>query len=206
MSAPFLFDTDFSDLSPARRTVELTQEALEARLEERAAAAYAQGYADGGTLERNTIAARLSDAVEQLLLRLDALAEEQQRTEKAQQAHAARLAVTLARKLAGRLRSDDPLSALEEAFAALAGDMRGEKTVSVALHPDLVEEARPRLSARAAEALATFTLQLTPDADLPPGDARITWSEGGAILDAAALDARLDAIIARILPNNEETP
>lgn len=200
MTAPFQFTADFSGLSPARTTIELTPESLEARLAERDAEAYARGFSDGGSLERNTREAHLTASISTLMDGLAALDQSLRATLARQDEMGGKLAVTLARKLAGRLRIADPLAALEEAFTALVGDMRGEAVVAIAIHPDLAAETECRLVARAREMLATFTLAVTPDPDLAPGDARITWSEGGALLDRAAQDARIDAIIGRVLP------
>lgn len=200
MTAPFQFTTDFSGLSSARTTIELTPESLEARLAERDAEAYARGFSDGGSLERNTRDAHLAASISTLMDYLADLDSALRQTLARQDEMGGKLAVALARKLAGRLRMADPLAALDEAFTALVGDMRGEAVVAIAVHPDLVNEAESRLAARAREMLAGFTLALTPDPDLAPGDARITWSEGGALLDQATQDARIDAMIGRILP------
>ncbi|MCA0422824.1 MAG: hypothetical protein LCH61_05800 [Proteobacteria bacterium] len=200
MTAPFQFTTDFSGLAPARKLIEMTPEDLEARLEERATEAYARGFADGGSLERNTRDAHLATSISTLMEQIADLEMTLRATTARQDATGARLAVALARKLAGRLRTADPIAALEEAFTGLVGDMRGETSVAIAVHPDLAAEAEQRLGACARTMLAGFTLAIIPDPDCAPGDARITWSDGGAILDQAAEEARIEAIIARILP------
>ena len=202
----FDFANDFSGLAPAGRSIALTPEDLESRLEDRASEAYARGFADASTLEQNAASARLAATFEAVAGQIATMAQDTLHALATQRAEAARIAIAFARKLAGAQLAADPLCAAEEAFASLIGDLQGQREVAVSVHPDLAPEAETRLADCARRALAAFTLRIVADPDIPPGDCRILWSDGGLIRTRAEVTARLDQLVARILPPEEPVP
>ena len=208
MTAPVRFDfgDDFSALPTASGRVDLTTAELEARLAEREAEGYARGFADGGSLENQGIAARLAASIETVAAQFGDLAGTVTQHLATTDATAVQCALAFARKLAGRLEADDRLAAAEQAFAALLLDLKSAPEVAIALHPDLVAEADSRLGTLMRERLAGFRLVILPDADLLPGDCRITWADVGLSRDQSAVASRLDALVARLFSPSEDTP
>ena len=201
---PFDFGDDFSALPAASGRVELTTAELETRLAEHEAAGYARGFADGGSLESQSISARLAAALEAATACLGDLSDRLAQHVAASDSASVQLALSFARKLAGRLEKDDRLAAAEQAFAALLLDLKSTPEVAIALHPDLASDAETRLATLMRERLAGFRLVILPDAGLMPGDCTITWAEGGLVRNKQAIAARIDDIVARLIPLTSE--
>lgn len=199
--ARFDFGTDFTPASPADNRLVLTAPELERRLDEREAAGYARGFDEGAGAEAASTIARLNQTLARMADQFADWDERLTRRQQESEADAARLALLLAQKLAGRLRAMDALVAIEEAFLGLLLDLRQETEVAVALAPELAGEAEERLSAICRDRLASFRLRILPDASLPPGDCRIEWSGGGLVRCAAETEARLTDIVERTLPS-----
>lgn len=162
-----------------------------------AAAAYAQGFEDGQQTEAAVRAARTAAALDSLAQSLESFGSALSELQDEMRADAARLALSFARKLAGRLIEVEPVAPVLEAFASLAFDLAQREDVTIHVGPDALPALQAALEAsQPAPRIAPI---LAADPDLTTGDFRIDWPDGGLIRDRNAIEARLEAILDRSL-------
>jgi flagellar assembly protein FliH len=99
------------------------------------------------------------------------------------------------RKLASALIDGEPLVEIN----ALAGDclrqLIGVPHVVVRINDGIYEQARDRLEALAQAQGFSGRLVILAAPEIPPGDCRIEWADGGVVRDSAAIEAAIaDAV------------
>lgn len=181
---------DEPDAADSEAAPAITQEALD----KVSAAAHAQGLATG-----RAEAAAAQEAERRALL---AALLEQLRDADAQIRSAVEEAATgLARLVLASLAAGFPSLCARHGAAEL-GRFTQEVTALLAHEPRIVIRVHPAMRPALDEYLATLepeqrqTIVVEPRSSLAPGDARIAWRHGLAVRDAAALQARLGAILA----------
>ena len=185
---PFLFDTDF-------RRPNAKGEAREAAaVAEAEARAYARGLEDGRARAEAQAQARLSDALTRLGLAAAGLLNQSDAREAEREEQALAFAAALARKIAGEAIAADPLASVEEAARAALQHLRGVPHLVLRVNESLVEEAETLVKRLARERGFEGRLVVLGEPDLPQGDARLEWADGGIVrerarIEAAALDA-----------------
>lgn len=199
--AKFLFDEDFgapkAPPTPAEPAVPLTEH--RAALRQAEEAAFLRGVAEGRRQSEADEAARLAASMQRLALHFGEAAgrfvEIAARTEQ----QAAALAFALARKLAGALLDKHPLAPVEALARSVFAHLRATPHAVVRVNAGLVEAVKPRLDAIAREAGFAGTIVVLGEPDIAIGDARVEWADGGAVREAAALEAVLDDAVRRHL-------
>lgn len=210
MAAParFLFDTDFAapppkpePVAPPEPTITLAEH--ERLLAEAVAAAEARGHAEGREATEARAAGRLADeagrlasCAQSILAVLDV---ERARVE----AEAVRLAEVIARKLAGRLVELHPRAEILAVLSEAVAPLRKAPHLVIRLAADDVEPIRAALDRIAHERGFEGRLVVLGEPELPRGDCRIEWADGGIVLDRAAVEAAVgravDAHVTAIL-------
>ena len=163
------------------------------------AGARAEAFIQGRLEGEGDAAARLAEALEQVSGRLADTARDLAAIEAAATDEAIRFAHGFALKLAGRLLDAAPMAAVEEAARAIFDDLRGQPHVAVRVAPGLVEAAREKLTAISRERGFEGRLIVLGEPEIPPGDVRIEWADGGILRDRAAAEAALAAGVGRAL-------
>lgn len=198
---PFLFDQDFAGPKPPAASPLSRRQ--EAELAKRDAEAFAHGEAHGRAAAADEDAARMAAA----LVRLeDALAGELSRTEQraaAVEADAVTLAMALADRLAGAALARFPTADIEALAAQCFAEARTAPHVVVRVGEALVEAVQDRLGAIAAERGFAGRLVVLGDPDMPAGDARLEWADGGVVRERAAIAAAIDRALAAHLTRFE---
>jgi hypothetical protein len=105
------------------------------------------------------------------------------------------LALALARAILPRALADRPLADIEAMLIDLVGRLDGQPRLELWVAPDLVAAATALLARVAADAGHDGALALHPDPTLGPGDARLTWVDGVALRDLAALEREAVALV-----------
>ncbi|MFO1035630.1 MAG: FliH/SctL family protein [Geminicoccaceae bacterium] len=154
-----------------------------------AAARRAVAEADAGW--RQTIESRRADSLKAMSRALDAALERSAADRQELQATALDLAWTLARKIAGAALARAGEAEVAALLASLLPDLEGVRYLRVSLAPSLVEAARPELARITASLGDGFVLDVVGDPALPPGDARVVWSDGWAERCRAAIEDEL---------------
>jgi flagellar assembly protein FliH len=196
--ARFLFDTDFAATAAAVASPVPTLSLVEheERLGEAIAQARATGFEEGraaaearatGRLAEE--AGRLAAAAQSILAVLDV---ERARIE----AEALALAETVSRKLAGALLDRFPREAVLAVFDEALDCVRRAPHVVVRLSADDAGPLGGALEHIARERGFAGRLVILGEPDIAQADCRIEWADGGIVVDRAALEASVAAIVA----------
>jgi len=175
---------------PAYNAEELAAAVAAARRDagtEAAAAVHAEMQA---SLEHRTAAALAA-----LGAQLAACREALERTLAARAAASRDLALAIGRALVGEALARQPLADVEAMFRELVVRLEGEPWLEIRLPPELTAAAEKSLLAIAEEAGYRGALRVLPEPRLGPGDARLSWQDGVAERDLAALEAEAVALV-----------
>jgi flagellar assembly protein FliH len=186
----FLFDTDFR--KPRTSATDAREAASVAEAEARGRA---QGLAQGRAEAEAQVQARLADAVNRLALAAAGLLGQIDAADAAREAQALDFAMALARRIAGDALDAQPLAAIGEAARAALEHLRGVPHLAVRVNDALVEDAEALVRGLARERGYEGRLVVIGEPDMPPGDARMEWADGGVVRERA----RIEAAVARAL-------
>jgi flagellar assembly protein FliH len=199
--AKFLFDEDFGvPKRPdglAEPTVALAQLREEAQRAEEAG--FLRGVAEGRRQAEADEAARLASSLQRLALAFAQSAEHLTGTAARSEAEAAKLAVAVARKLAGALVAARPLVEIEALARSVIAELRSAPHAVVRVHDSLVDAVKARLDSIAAECGFSGALVVLGEPDIAIGDARLDWADGGAGRDRNELERSIDEAVERFL-------
>jgi len=202
--ARFAFDLDLGD-NPANAAF-MSDTAVVAMQQEARSLGFAEGFAAGETGAQaaaaqalTAAAASLADRAGQMLAGLDA-------AQKAAERDAVELAATIARKLAGNLIAGQPARELEALLAECLTSLAGVPHLVVRCHPDLAERMRDIATEHAAASGFSGRLIVMGEPEIPLGDGRIEWADGGLVRDQAAIHADIDRSIAAYLSARQSAP
>lgn len=195
--ARFTFDLDLAD-SPA--SASFMSDAMVTLMRQQARS---EGFSEGFLAGENGATAAtaqalaaaadtLADRAAAMLAGLDASRSEAKRA-------AATLAVTIARKLAAHLVATQPTAELEALLVDCLASLDGAPHLVIRCHPDLAEQMRERAMARIAASGFAGRLIVMGEPEIPPGDGRIEWADGGLVRDETKIIADIDQRIAAYL-------
>lgn len=179
-AAKFLFETDFRQSTPNPKAVAAAEEA-EAR-------GYMRGLNDGLRQAQGEAQAHLAAAMERLAHAAGTLLGELDRHRAETEELAMDFALTLGRKLAGQALAQEPLAAIANAAAQSFQHLRGVPHLAVRVNDGLVEEVDALLQRLAKERGFDGRLITFGDPDLPPGDIRLEWADGGIVRDRSRIE------------------
>ncbi|ACL60884.1 FliH/SctL family protein [Methylobacterium nodulans] len=204
----FLFDNDFrvpgGSAARAREAAAQAEATAQAEAEARAEAtlraqldaAHARGLQEGRAQAEAQVQARLADALNRLATAAAGLLAAADARDAEREAQALDFAVALGRKLAGEALDAHPVAAILEAARSALHHLRGVPHLAVRVNDRLVEEAETALKRLARERGYEGRLIVLGDPDLPPGDTRLEWADGGVVRERAAIEAALATALA----------
>ncbi len=163
------------------------------------AGARTEAFMEGRLEGEADSSARLAAALEQVSARLEILAGNLALIESAASGEAIRFAHAFARKLTGRLLDSAPMAQVEDAARAIFDDLRGQPHVAVRVAPELVDAAKERLAAISRERGFEGRLIVLGEPEIPSGDVRIEWADGGIVRERARAEENLSACIEQAL-------
>ncbi len=185
----FLFDTDFRQRNDAATAKEA------AAMAEAVAQAHARGLQEGRAQAEAQAAARMADALTRLGLAAAGLIGQSDSRDAEREEQALAFAVALARKVAGDALDAQPLAAIGDAARSALHHLRGVPHLVVRVHDSLIDETEALVKRLARERGFEGRLVVLGEPDLPPGDARLEWADGGVVRDRARIEAAvLDAV------------
>lgn len=209
LHSAFSFDRDFSKSAdgssfhePARRTpvpyrdhVQLLQDAKDE--------AFQAGIEEGRRLQADHEKIQMAACLEALAARLEVATIEMRRLEDQARQEAIAFAGIFARKIAGRMMETMPVQAIEATARAIFSDVRGSPHVAVRVAPALVDSCKTKLGLLMRENGIEAKLFVFPDPDIPTGDCRIEWADGGIVRDRAKLENLIDLSVNMLFPDQE---
>jgi flagellar assembly protein FliH len=158
---------------------------------------FAAGKEEGIRAAANTTQHRITESLTALMERLSELFRMQDEANTDTARNAITVAITIARKMFPDLASRNALGEVERAAEMAMEKMLNDSPVVVRVNPELRHPLAERIDAHTAGTAAEGRVTVSGDADLPVGDCRIEWRDGGTGRDAAAMWKDIDAIIER---------
>src|SRR3954463_16575520 len=195
-TSKFTFDTEFradsdvvSPAARARRKQTMTVEEIESMLARAQAEGAQAGQVRASEHIERTVAAltiALRAALDQSAAQIEAVREE-----------AADLALAAAKKLAAAALSALPAGDVEAALRGAMHQAMGEPRITLRAPAAVIEAIKDRVEAIGHEEGYEGRVLLAADPALSGADCRIEWRGGGSERKEAAIEAALDALIAR---------
>ncbi|HVG52362.1 MAG TPA: FliH/SctL family protein, partial [Xanthobacteraceae bacterium] len=114
-------------------------------------------------------------------------------------AEAVEVAVAVARKLTPALLAREPLSEITALASECLRHLNTAPHLVVRVNDGLQDTARKELDAIAHARGFSGRLVILGEPNLPPGDCRIEWADGGVVRSRAEIDALIDELVRRYL-------
>jgi flagellar assembly protein FliH len=190
----FTFDVDMGRSGEQRSS--LSDTALAELLAEARREGHAAGLAEG---ERTALARaeqQVAAAAEALADTAAAMAASLDKAKQQAVAEAVNLALSIGRKLAGRMIAADPTAEIEALIVECLQNLEGVPHLVIRCEPMLADRVRDIAMSRIAHSGFTGRLVVLGDPDIAIGDARLEWADGGVVRDIRQLSAEIDARIA----------
>jgi flagellar assembly protein FliH len=184
-ASKFLFDRDFREATQVKR---ITDEDVAQAAE----AGRAQGFAEGqaaGARQMAQMLGILGEQAQALIAGRDAQIVQDR-------AAALEFALAFARKLGGAAVTRAPLAPVAEAASAAFDHLQHVPHLVVRVHEEMIEEVERVLTRMAEERGFAGRLIVLGEPDMPAGDARLEWADGGLVRDMAALDDAIGKAVA----------
>lgn len=200
--AKFLFDRDFDGTVALQETErEKSEQALRAQFEQELAeacrAARETGHAEGEGAAAASLQARIAETLDALLERMDGASNTISSECAVIRTDAISIARTMSETLAGELVRRQPAAELEVLFSECLDEMTHAPHIAVRVNDSLLEPLQKRLTERASERGFTGKLIMLGDPEIPIGDGRIEWADGGIARDMRDVSQRIAAVVRR---------
>ncbi len=207
----FMFDTRFDEEPRPEEPAEVVEEEPEAEEAEEAPtfsqddvnAARDEGFAAGrdqGVREAAGVTERMTaEALGAVGERLAELFRIQQETNTATAADAVAVAAAVVRKLFPDLSRRNALGEVERLIEDVMDTMMGEPRVTIRVDAELHTALEEHVAGLATRHGFEGQIDVVADPELPAGDCRIEWRNGGAERNSDALWQEIDLIVARNL-------
>jgi flagellar assembly protein FliH len=190
----FTFDVDMGRAT--ERQSALSDSALAELLAEARRDGHAAGLAEGERTATARAEKQVAAAAEALAGKAAAMAATIDDARKQVVAEGVALALSIARKLAGRLLAAEPTAEIEALVAECLATLDGVPHLVIRCEPMLADRVRDIATARMGHSGFTGRLVVLGDPDIAIGDARLEWADGGVVRDIRQLSADIDARIA----------
>lgn len=198
-TSPFSFNRDFRAAHVPEDDADtgIPQEQYDADM----IAAEERGFANGERTGREAAtvaeAARMAHAVERLGMALGQALETTEMRLAESERQAVELAVACARKVAGKALEHYPLAAIEDTARACFTEARLSPHVVVRVNDAHVETVKERLTRIATEKGFAGKIAVLGDPEIPQGDGKLEWADGGFVQDRA----ETERLIAKAVSN-----
>jgi flagellar assembly protein FliH len=192
---PFLFGNDFRQRPPEPKPDTRHEEAIA----EAEARGYMRGLAEGRQHVETEAELRVAAALESLATGIGAVIASLDSHHSETESLAIEFALSLARKLAGDALAREPLAAIEAAALQCLQHLRGVPHLVARVEPSLVERVDELLRRLARERGFDGKIVTLGDPDIPAGDVRLEWADGGVARDRSRIEAAAAEMLGRAL-------
>jgi flagellar assembly protein FliH len=200
MAAPakFLFDMDFSAPDKARE-----KPATASEIAQKVAAAEARAYRDGYEAAQREAKAesdrRTALALEEIGLGIRGIVARFAGIEIRMETEAVDVAVAVARKLCSELIAAEPLTEITGLVKDCFSHLVATPHLVVRISEQLYEAARERIERLSKQSGFEGRLVILAEPGIETGDCRIEWADGGVVLERAAIEAKINELVARYI-------
>jgi flagellar assembly protein FliH len=201
--AKFLFDMDFS--APDRgRERPATASEIAQKIASAEAHAYRDGY-DAGQREAKTESDRRTAlALEEIGIGIQAIKARFSGIETRMETEAVDVAVAVARKLCSELISGEPLDEITGLVSDCFSHLVSTPHLVVRINDSLYEPARDRIERLAKQSGFAGRLVILAEPEIQSGDCKIEWADGGVVLERAAIESKIDELVARYMASRHQ--
>ena len=205
MGAPakFLFDHDFAapDVAKERAAsaIEVAQQIAEAE---------ARAYRAGFDAARNEAKAesdrRAALALEEIGISIRAIAGRFSTVEERMETEAVDVALAVARKLCTELVAAAPLTEMMALVSDCFRHLTSTPHIVVRINDALYDAAREQIEQLAKRSGFEGKLVILAEPEIPSGDCKIEWADGGVTLDRGTIEAKINELVGRYLASRNQ--
>lgn len=205
MGAPakFLFDHDFGAPDVAKERV-----ASAIEVAQQIAEAEARAYRAGFDAARNEAKAesdrRAALALEEIGISIRAIASRFATIEERMETEAVDVALAVARKLCTELVAAEPLTEMMALVSDCFRHLTSTPHIVVRINDALYDAAREQIEQLARRSGFEGKLVILAEPEIPSGDCKIEWADGGVTLDRAAIEAKINELVGRYLASRNQ--
>lgn len=204
MAAPakFLFDVDFAapakDPNAAKEHVPTAEE-----IAKLVADAEARGYRTGFDAAQHEAKVMSDRQMAQALTNIESsvatIARNFATVENRMETEAIEVALAVARKLCTELMAAEPLTEVTALVSDCFRHLTSTPHIVVRINDALYDSARERVEQLAKRNGFEGRLVILAEPDIPTGDCKIEWADGGVTLDRAAIETKINELVGRYL-------
>jgi flagellar assembly protein FliH len=204
MGAPakFLFDVDFAapaqDPNAAKEHI-LTPEEIAKQVADAEARGYRAGF-DAAQREAKVMSDRqMAQALAGVESSLATIAKNFAAVENRMETEAIEVALAVARKLCTELMAAEPLTEVTALVSDCFRHLTSTPHIVVRINDSLYDLARERIEQLARRNGFEGRLVILAEPDIPTGDCKIEWADGGVTLDRTAIETKINELVGRYL-------
>ncbi|MEH2512142.1 flagellar assembly protein FliH [Nitrobacteraceae bacterium AZCC 1564] len=204
MGAPakFLFDVDFAapaqDPNAAKEHV-LTAEEIAKQVADAEARGYRAGF-DAAQHEAKLLSDRqMAQALAGIESSVATIAKNFAAVENRMETEAVEVALAVARKLCAELMAAEPLTEVTALVSDCFRHLTSTPHIVVRINDSLYDSARERIEQLARRNGFEGRLVILAEPDIPTGDCKIEWADGGVTLDREAIETKINELVVRYL-------
>lgn len=170
---------------------------------------YRKGFLEGTTDGRKQAEAEqdqqvrlMQQALEQTGRLMDKVIDDYNAYIAQQQAAMPKLALSIARKIAGKALNENALTLLESIVLPCVEKSLGSPQISITVNDTLAQRLEETLSTHFAGNHAPGEIAIHSDPDMQPGDCRVEWAGGALERNTNALWQQVEAIVDNMIAAN----
>lgn len=209
MGAPakFLFDLDFAAPAPDPNAVKEHVATLE-EIAQQVADAEARGYRAGFDAAQHeakvTSDRRAAQALADIGTTIAAIAGNFAAIESRMEIEAVEVALAAARKLCTELMAAEPLTEVTALISDCFRHLTSTPHIVVRINDALYDAARERVEQVAKRNGFEGRLIILAEPDIPTGDCKIEWADGGVTLDRVSIETKINELVGRYLASRNQ--
>jgi flagellar assembly protein FliH len=204
MGAPakFLFDVDFAAPAPdpnAAKEHAATVEEIAQQIADAEARSYRAGF-DAAQHEAKVLSdRRAAQALAGIESSITVIAKNFATVESRMETEAVEVAVAVARKLSTELMAAEPLTEITALVSDCFRHLTSTPHIVVRINDALYDAARERVEQVAKRNGFEGRLVILAEPDIPTGDCKIEWADGGVTLDRVSIEAKINELVGRYM-------
>ena len=176
----------------------LTQEEMAAREEAAKQAGYQEGLIKGleqGKGERADLEEKTNELLQQLTIAVASVQNMYQETASEFRRATLELSGAIALKLAGRALQEKPDEAIMQMLESLLPNLIEQPSLVVEVTPELADRLQEKIIRLSSAHGFVGQLKVVASADVAPGDCKVEWEQGKAVLNQAALQQKIKDLL-----------
>lgn len=193
MAAPakFLFDRNFEQSQEAPSPEQQLRTEFEAELAAARQAAFAEGRAEGLRTAQDNHETAIAETLSKVLASFATVMEDMERAQHDMQSNAVQIGLAAAETIAPELIRRFPLESLETLFKDCLEYADNPPHIAVRVNESLIEALQQRMENFAKQQGYQGEIVLVGDPEIPIGDAKLEWADGGIGRETEATRSRI---------------